>query len=104
MLVEGALGRDIHLLGLGDLQLGLGASDIETRDGAALMQDLGQMQSLRVVLGGVGEQLGLGVEAAKVDVRLGELGLEAQAHGGRVRGAGLGLRLAGGDQVAHPAP
>ena len=58
----------------------------------------------RVGLGGVGQQPGLGVEAAQVEVGVGELGLEAQAHRGRVGAAGLGLGLAGGDQVAHPAP
>jgi len=58
---------------------------------------------LQVGDGGI-EQLRFGVQAAKLEVVGGHLGVQAQVHAGKVRGAGLGVLTGGLDGAANAAP
>ena len=57
----------------------LGAADVEAGDGAAVMLRLGQLQGVGVVVGGVGQKLGLGVQTAQPNIVVGEDDMEAEA-------------------------
>ena len=104
VLQQRSRGRDIDQLGAGGLQLGLGAADVEAGDRAATMQVFGQGERLGEGVGGIGQHLALGVEAAQGEIGVSQLRLQAESHGCDVGAAGLGLGATLGDQVAHPAP
>ena len=64
---------DVGDLGARRLQLGLGARDVDAGDDLALEQRLGQVE--RLLIGGdrIGQQLGVGIEAAQREIIGGQL-------------------------------
>ncbi len=104
MFHQCALGERLCLLRTGDIELGLRLRDIEAGGDAGAVALLGQDDRARVGLHGVVENRVLAVQAAQLDVVVGQLRDQRQPRVLEVRGRRGGVGLARGDLVADLAP
>jgi len=101
-LLAGHAGRDQLRLGAG--QLGLRLGDIGRGGGAGVILVLCDAQRFLVGLDRVGEQLGLGILAAQLEIIVGERFLGRERGIGEIGGADVGTGLVAFDLAADAAP
>ncbi len=80
MLQQRAARLDIGQLRLGVGKLGLRPAHIQAGGDALVVPVIGEVQRLAIDGDGVGQQLGLGIQAAQLQIIVGQLRLQAQAH------------------------
>ncbi len=103
VLVLGALDADIGKLDDGGLELGFGLENVGLVDDAAFEAVGGDAEGFLVILDGFGEERGLSVVGAKLEVVHGELGLDGKLDVLEVGGGGLSFFFGDVDLAADAA-